>query len=433
MEGKKLWDRAIQSIPGGNGLLSKRPDRYAPDIWPTYFSKAKGISIWDLEGNEYKDMAQMGIGTCILGYSDDDVDNAVKEAINTGINTTLNCPEEVLLAEKLLELNPFAGGVKFARTGGEAMSIAVRIARAYSGKDKIAFSGYHGWSDWYLATNLGGDKLGSHLLSGLEPKGVPAGLENTMYPFTYNDLEELENICTNNDIGVIVIEGARYDFPTKEFLEGITRISKQYGIVVVVDEITSGWRLTDGGVHKLYNFEPDIAVYGKALGNGYAISAIVGKKEIMDVAQDTFISSTFWTERVGFVAALATLNKLTSNKVWEHLSSIGQYIGDEWEKLANKHQLNITVTDFKPLITFKFQYGDLNAALSTLYTQEMLKEGYIAANSIYLSYSHKNEDIQNYLHTVDKVFKTIKYHIKNDSILDALNTKVKSEGFKRLN
>lgn len=433
MIGKDLWNRAIQSIPGGNGLLSKRPDRYAPDIWPTYFSKAKGISIWDLEGNEYKDMAQMGIGTCILGYCDDDVDNAVKEAIDTGINTTLNCPEEVLLAEKLLELNPFAGGVKFARTGGEAMSIAVRIARAYSGRDKIAFSGYHGWSDWYLATNLGGDKLGTHLLSGLEPKGVPSGLENTMYPFTYNNLEELEIICANNDIGVIVIEGARYDFPTKEFLEGITKISKQHGIIIVVDEITSGWRLTDGGVHKLYNFEPDIAVYGKALGNGYAISAIVGKKEVMDMAQDTFISSTFWTERVGFVAALATLNKLTSNKVWEHLSSIGQHIGDEWEKLANKHQLNITVTDFKPLITFKFQYGELNAALSTLYIQEMLKEGYIAANSIYLSYSHKNEDIQNYLHTVDKVFEIIKYHIKNNSVLDALNTKIKNEGFKRLN
>ena len=433
MKGKKLWNRAIQSIPGGNGLLSKRPDRYAPDIWPTYFSKAKGISIWDLEGNEYKDMAQMGIGTCILGYSDNDVDNAVKTAIDTGINTTLNCPEEVLLAEKLLELNPFAGGVKFARTGGEAMSIAVRIARAYNGKDKVAFSGYHGWSDWYLATNLGGDKLGSHLLSGLEPKGVPLGLENTMYPFTYNNLEELENICANNDIGVIVIEGARYDFPTKEFLEGITRISKQYGIVIVVDEITSGWRLTDGGVHKLYNFEPDIAVYGKALGNGYAISAIVGKKEVMDVAQDTFISSTFWTERVGFVAALATLDKLTSNKVWEHLSSIGQYIGDEWERLANKHQLNITVTDFKPLITFKFQYDDLNAALSTLYIQEMLKEGYIAANSIYLSYAHKDVDIQNYLHTVDKVFKYIKKCIDNNNVIDALNTSIKSEGFKRLN
>ena len=176
MEGKKLWNRAIKSIPGGNGLLSKRPDRYAPDIWPTYFSKAKGISIWDLEGNKYTDMAQMGIGTCILGYCDDDVDRKVKQAIDTGINTTLNCPEEVLLAEKLLELNPFAGGVKFARTGGEAMSIAIRIARTYSGKDKIAFSGYHGWSDWYLATNLNGDKLGSHLLPGLKPKGVPEGV-----------------------------------------------------------------------------------------------------------------------------------------------------------------------------------------------------------------------------------------------------------------
>ena len=158
MEGKKLWKRAINVIPGGNGLLSKRPDRYAPDIWPTYFSKAKGISIWDLEGNKYKDMAQMGIGTAILGYADDDVDNEVKKAIDGGINTTLNCPEEVLLAEKLLELNPFAGGVKFSRTGGEAMSMAVRIARAYSGKDKIAFSGYHGWHDWYLATNLSGYK-----------------------------------------------------------------------------------------------------------------------------------------------------------------------------------------------------------------------------------------------------------------------------------
>tara|TARA_R110002153_G_scaffold214330_1_gene366924 strand:- start:3799 stop:5100 length:1302 start_codon:yes stop_codon:yes gene_type:complete len=433
MEGKKLWNKAIKVIPGGNGLLSKRPDRYAPDIWPSYFSKAKGINIWDLEGNKYTDMAQMGIGTCILGYCDDDVDNSVKQAIDTGINTTLNCPEEVYLAEKLLELNPFAGGVKFARTGGEAMSIAIRIARAHSGKDKIAFSGYHGWHDWYLATNLSGDKLDSHLLPGLEPKGVPKNLKDTIYPFTYNNLIELENICSLNDIGVIVIEGARYDFPTKEFLEGITKISKKYNITIVVDEITSGWRLTDGGVHKLYNFTPDIAVYGKALGNGYAISAIVGKTEVMDKAQDTFISSTFFTERVGFVAALSTINKLTSNKVWEHLSTLGEYTGNEWEKLANKHNLNIKITDFKPLITFKFQYGDLNASLYTLFIQEMLKKGYLASNSIYLSYSHKHVDIQKYLRIVDEVFEYIKHCIDNNNVLNALHTKIKSEGFKRLN
>ena len=433
MEGKKLWKRAVKSIPGGNGLLSKRPDRYAPDIWPTYFSKAKGISIWDLEGNEYKDMAQMGIGTAILGYSDEDVDNDVKEAIDKGVNTTLNCPEEVLLAEKLLELNPFAGGVKFSRTGGEAMSMAVRIARAYSGKDKVAFSGYHGWHDWYLATNLSGDKLGTHLLSGLDPKGVPNGLQNTVHPFTYNNLTELKSIVSNHDIGVIVIEGARYDFPTQEFLDGISKIAKENNIIVVVDEITSGWRLTDGGVYKLYNFEPDIVVYGKAIGNGYAISAVVGKKEIMDVAQDTFISSTFWTEKVGFVAALSTIKKLTNNKVWEHLISTGEQVGNKWKEIALKHKLDIAVTDFKPLITFKFQYGKLNSALYTLFIQEMLKRGYIASNSIYLSYAHKNEDILEYFIIVDEVFKYIKKCIDTNSVLDALETKIKDEGFKRLN
>ena len=433
MESKKLWKRAIQSIPGGNGLLSKRPDRYAPDIWPTYFSKAKGISIWDLEGNKYKDMAQMGIGTAILGYSDDDVDNAVKEAIDTGINTTLNCPEEVLLAEKLLELNPFAGGVKFSRTGGEAMSMAVRIARAYSGKEKIAFSGYHGWHDWYLATNLSGDKLGDHLLSGLNPKGVPSGLQDTIHPFTYNNLDELKLICSNHDIGVIVIEGARYDFPHKDFLQGINKIAKENNIVIVVDEITSGWRVNDGGVYKLYDFNPDIVVYGKAMGNGYAISAVVGKKEIMDVAQDTFISSTFWTERVGFVAALNTINKLIDNKVWKHLNKMGELIGSNWQKIAYKHNLNIITTDFKPLITFKFQYNKLNTALYTLFIQEMLKRGYIASNSIYLSYAHKNEDILEYFITVDEVFKYIKECIDTNSVLDVLETKLKDEGFKRLN
>jgi len=433
MEGKKLWKRAIKSIPGGNGLLSKRPDRYAPDIWPTYFSKAKGISIWDLEGNKYTDMAQMGIGTCILGYADDYVDNNVKQAIDKGINTTLNCPEEVLLAEKLLELNPFAGGVKFARSGGEAMSIAVRIARAYNGKNKIAFSGYHGWHDWYLATNLVGDKLGSHLLSGLEPKGVPDGLKNTIYPFNYNNLEELEEICNNNDIGVIVIEGARYDFPTKEFLNGITKISKQKNITIIVDEITSGWRLTDGGVYKLYDFEPDIVVYGKALGNGYAISAIVGKEKVMDSSQDTFISSTFWTERVGFVAALSTIEKLTQHKVWEYLINTGQHIGDKWKEISEKYNLNIEVTDFKPLITFKFQYGELNSALYTLFIQEMLKRKYIASNSIYLSYAHKDVEIQKYLRIIDEVFKYIKECIDTNTVLDVLETKIKNEGFKRLN
>jgi len=431
--GLKLWQRAKIAIPGGNGLLSKRPERYAPDIWPTYFSKAKGVKIWDLDGNEYIDMAQMGIGTAILGYADDEVDKAVKEAINRRINTTLNVPEEVYLAEKLLELNPFAGGVKFARTGGEAMAIAVRIARAYGGRSKIAFSGYHGWHDWYLASNITGENnLSDHLLPGLKPKRVPPCLKETALPFKYNSLEELKKIIKNHDIGVIVIEGARYDFPTKEFLQGIQRIVKEKNIVLVVDEITSGWRMTDGGVYKLLDYTPDIVVYGKAMGNGYAISAIVGRKEIMDQAQETFISSTFWTERIGFIAALKTIEKLIQNKVWQHLIKIGEMVGNGWEELAQKHGVKLHVTNFKPLITFKLEYEDKNQALYTFFVQEMLKRGYLATNSIYVSLAHDEKIVKKYLKNVDEVFKLMVEAIQNNNIEDKLETRVREEGFTRL-
>jgi glutamate-1-semialdehyde 2,1-aminomutase len=433
--GNDLWKRAVASIPGGNNLLSKRPERYAPDIWPTYFSKAKGCKIWDLEGRSFIDMAQMGIGAAILGYCYDEVDTYVKEAIDLGVSTTLNAPEEVMLAENLLALNNFAGGVKFARSGAEAMAIAVRISRAFTQKDKIAFSGYHGWCDWYLATNLSGkDNLNDHLLPGLSPLGVPKGLKGTTIPFKYNDPDNFKKILKNNpDIGTIIIEGARYDFPSKEFLSVIQETAKERGIVIISDEITSGWRITNGGVYKTNGFLPNIVVYGKGMGNGYAISAIVGEKDIMDMAQETFISSTFWTERIGFVAALKTIEIMNREKVWEHLIYIGDLIGQGWIKLADKHDLNIQVTDFKPLITMNLGYGKLNSALITLFTQEMLKRGYLAAPSVYVSYSHTEKIVKKYLNTVDEVFNLLSDSIRSENINEKLETRVKEEGFKRLN
>jgi len=434
-QGKLLWKRAKNVIPGGNGLLSKRPERYAPDIWPVYFSKAKGIEIWDLDGNKYIDMAQMGIGAAILGYCNDIVDAKVKKAIDSGISTTLNCPEEVYLAEKLLELNPFAGGVKFARTGAEAMAIAVRIARAYSGKDQIAFSGYHGWCDWYIAANIQGEnQLKDHLLPGLEPKGVPKGLAITSIPFKYNDIANLKKVIAENDIGVIVIESARYDFPTPEFLNEIAQIAISKKIVVILDEITSGWRMTDSGVYKLFkDFIPGIVVYGKAMGNGYAISAVVGKKDIIEQAQHTFISSTFWTERIGFVAALATIEFLQKNHVSAHLIEIGNIIGDGWKKLADKHGLDLSITDYKPLISFKLNYGDKNQALYTLFIQEMLKRGYLASSSIYVSYSHTVKHVEKYLLEVNVIFGMMKKAINSNTIETLLETQVRDDAFKRLN
>ena len=430
--GLNLWKRAAQSIPGGNGLLSKRPERYAPDLWPTYYSKSKGVEVWDLENNKYIDMAQMGIGAAILGYCDDDVDAKVKAAIDTGVSTTLNCPEEVYLAEKLLELNPFAGSVKFTRSGGEAMSLAVRIARAKSGKDVVAFSGYHGWSDWYLAANLSGTNgLNEHLLPGLKPQGVPVSLKGTVKPFLYNDIEQFENAIDEN-VGVIILEGARYDFPSAPFLEAIQKKAKEKNIIIIVDEISSGFRLTDGGVYKTNGFNPDMVVYGKAMGNGYAIAAVVGKDEVMDAAQETFVSSTFWTEKVGFVAALATIEKLTTNKVWEHLDGIGKMIGEGWSTLAKLHNLKLKVTDFKPLISFKLEYGANNSKVLTYFTQEMLKRGYLAASSVYVSYAHNEKVVSDYLRATDEVFCLIKNHLEANTLDEALETRVKEDGFKRL-
>ena len=432
--GYLMWQRAIKSMPGGNGLLSKRPDRYAPDIWPSYFSSCSGVNVVDLDGNNYTDMAQMGIGSAILGYAHPELTNAVSEVIKEGVNCTLNAPEEVFLAEKLLELNPFAGGVRFARSGGEAMAMAVRIARAKTGKDKVIFSGYHGWSDWYLATNLNNKNgLNEHLIPGLDAKGVPAGLANTAIPFTYNSIEDFEKkIKENPDAGVICMEGARYDFPSQEFLETVSRIAKKNNMVIISDEITSGWRLTDGGVYKINGFKPDIVVYAKAMGGGYAISAIVGSEEIMNSAQDTFMSSTMWTERVGFTAALATIEILTREKVWIHLIKIGNQIGDGWLALAKKHGLKITVTDFKPLITMKLHYESRNQALATLFIQEMLKRGYLAATSIYVSYAHNEKIVNDYLKAVDEVFLIIAHAIEQNNEYELLDTKIRSDSFNRI-
>lgn len=432
--GIDLWSRAIRSIPGGNGLLSKRPDRYLPDLWPTYFLSARGVEVTAIEGSRYIDMAQMGLGSSILGYGNPELNDAVCSAIGAGINCTLNAPEEVYLAEKLIELNPFAGGVRFARTGGEAMAIAVRIARAYSGRFKVAFSGYHGWTDWYLAANLQGENsLAPHLLPGLDPKGVPPGLKGTAIPFAYNDVDDLSRVVRETpDLGVICIEGARYDFPSKEFLQAITHFADARRLVIILDEITSGWRMTDGGVYKIFGFEPDIVVYAKALGGGFAISAVVGSRDVMDAAQDTFLSSTMWTERVGFVAGLKTIEILCREKAWNHLIVMGEKIGSGWSTLARKHGLSIKVTDFKPLITMKFCCQDKALLLQTLFTQEMLGRGYLAAGSVYVSLAHTEEVVEAYLSAVDEVFSILAEALERNDIPARLRTRPRSDAFQRL-
>ena len=433
--GQKLYKRAKKLIPGGNMLLSKRPEMYLPDKWPSYFSKSKGCKVWDLDGEEYIDMSIMGIGTNILGYGHPEVDEAVIKAVKDGNMSTFNCPEEVYLAEKLVDIHPWADMVRFARAGGEINSIAVRIARAYTGRDKIAICGYHGWHDWYLSTNLNSDKnLDGHLLPGLQPNGVPRGLTGTTLPFDYNNIGQLEKLIKANHgkIAAIKMEVSRNKGPEDNYLQKVRDLATENNIVLIFDECTSGFREIFGGLHKKYGVEPDLAVFAKALGNGYAISACIGRKKIMQAAQQAFISSTFWTERIGPAAALKTLEVMQREKSWEKISQIGKGISERWKLLAEKYELNIDTWGLSSLSGYTFK-SKHNLIYKTLITQEMLKKGYLAANSVYVCIDHNQKVVDGYFEALDPIFSIIKDGEDGMKIGDLLEGPICHSGFSRLN
>ena len=433
-KGQDLYKKAKKLIPGGTMLLSKRPEMFLPDQWPSYFSKAKGCEIWDLDGQKFIDMSIMGIGTNTLGYGHPEVDEAVQKTIVSGNMSTLNCPEEVYLAEKLIEINPWADMVRFARSGGEANAIAIRIARAASGRDGVAICGYHGWHDWYLSTNLNdGDGLAGHLIPGLDPAGVPKNLKNTVFPFRYNHFDELLEIVEKQVIGVIKMEVMRNFGPEDDFLQKVRDLANKKNIVLVFDECTSGFRETYGGIFQKYGVNPDVVMFGKTIGNGYALTAVVGKREIMEAAQKTFISSTFWTERIGPTAALTSLKVMEREKSWEQITEIGNKMREVWSNLANLHGIDISLSGIPSLSTYSFNYED-GLKYKTLLTQEMLTKGFLASTNFYASLAHEDIFIKQYSEALDNVYSMIKDCIDQKSnIDDLLNGPVCHSGFKRLN
>ena len=402
--GQKMWKRAKKVIPGGTMLFSKNPDLFLPKFWPAYFDKTKGCNVWDLQGKKYLDLSMMGVGTNTLGYSRREVDSAVKEVVRKGNMSTLNSKEEVLLAEKLVEMHPWSSMVKFTRTGGEAAAVAVRIARAASGKDNVAVCGYHGWHDWYLSANLSdSNNLNSHLMSGLSIGGVSSKLKNSTFAFEYNQFDQLKNIVKKNNIGTVVMEVSRNEKPENNFLKKVRYFTKKNNIVLIFDECTSGFRETYGGLHLKYKISPDIATFGKALGNGYAINAVVGNYEVMKYAQSTFISSTFWTERIGSAAALATLELMKKIKSWKTISAIGTKIKKNWLKMANSHKLKIKIEGLNALPRFNFD-SKFNLYYKTFISQEFLKKNFLASNVIYACTEHSPKILNRYFEILDDIF-----------------------------
>lgn len=431
--GLNLWKKAKKIIPGGNMLLSKRSEQFLPERWPSYFQKASGCEVWDLDGNKYIDVSIMGIGTNILGYGHPEVDEVVQNTIKSGNMSSFNCPEEVYLAEKLIDMHTWADMVKFARSGGEANSIAIRIARAASNKDNVAMCGYHGWHDWYLAANLGNNEgLNDHLLPGLTTSGVPKNLEATIFPFTYNNIDELKHLVQTKNIGTIKMEVSRSEGPKDNFLEKVRELATKNNIVLIFDECTSGFRETFGGLHKKFGVEPDLAVFGKAIGNGYALTAVIGRREVMEYAQASFISSTFWTERIGPSASLKTLEIMERTKSWEIISKTGNEIKKKWVDLFNLYGIKIELSGISALPAFSI-IGKNNLAYKTLITQEMLKMGYLASNTVYVCTEHSPSILSEYFNKLETVIKLIAECENGRKVEDLLEGPVCQSGFKRLN
>jgi len=429
--GQKFWIRANNIIPGGTMLFSKNPDIFLPNKWPAYFSKTKGCRVWDLDKNYYDDISFMGIGTNVLGYNYPQIEKKVFQTIKQGTMSTLNSVEEILLAEKLIEIHPWAEMARFTRSGGEANSVAIRIARAASGKDKIAICGYHGWHDWYLSSNINNKKnLDNHLMTEAPIEGVPKNLKNMTFPFDYNNFDQLEKIVKQNKIGAIKMEVVRNSEPKSNFLKKIRKLATDKKIILIFDECTSGFRQTYGGIHKTYGVEPDMAIFGKTLGNGYAINAIIGKKEIMEAAKSTFISSTFWTERIGPTAALETIKSMEKIKSWKIITNIGKKIKKNWRIIAKENKVLINIQGIDSLANFSFN-SSKHLHYKTFISQEMLKKKILASNAIYASIAHTPKILDRYFDILNEIFKKIKKcENKSNKIENLLETKLCINGMR---
>ena len=431
---EKLYLHAKTRIPGGVQLLSKRPENMAPGRWPAYFSRAEGCEVWDLDGKHYYDLSTNSVGACLLGYRDPDVTQAVIRRLELGSMCTLNPPEEVELADLLCDIHPWAEQVRFVRGGGEACAVAVRIARASTDRSVIAICGYHGWSDWYLAANLGeNDALRGHLLPGLSPLGVPVELRDTTVAFRYNDLASFKKVIENygSRLAAVIMEPCRNADPEPGFLEYIREATRRCGALLIFDEITVGWRLHYGGAHLRFGVLPDIAVFAKAMGNGTPIGAVIGTKEAMNGAHDSFISSTYWTESTGPVAAVATLRKMAIVDVPGHVANVGNGVMQQWRRAAEKYQLPVITGGYPSLAHFSFQHED-SEKLRTLYTQLMLDRGFLAGLAVYPTLAHTNEIVQLYYNAIDEVFAVIGDAFHHGCVDRALHGRVAASGFARL-
>ena len=432
----ELYRRAQELIPGGTQLVSRRPTRYAHGVSPVYAARARGARFWDIDGNEYIDWVS-GIGAIILGYCDPVVDDAVRDQLSRGTVYSINHELEVELAEELVRTIPCAEMVRYAKTGGEACAMAVRVARGATGRDTVLFCGYHGWHDWYLAANLGAEAgLNSHLFPGIEPVGVPRGLEGTAVPFPYGDLAALGELldARKGEVAAVVMEPLRSEMPPPGYLEGVAKLCRQHGAVLVFDEVTSGFRLRVGGAQEFLGVTPDLAVFAKAISNGYPMAAVVGRRDVMEPAGRMFISSTYWGDTIGLRAALTTIRELRRLEVPAYLNRLGHEIKRRLGEVAEETGLPVKCggLDVHPHLQFAAEDPALKAKMTTLYIQEMAKRGCHGYASFYLNASQGAAEVDQTVDAAREVFALMQDGLSGGGLDRLLECGVSQEVFRRL-
>ncbi|MCY2963550.1 MAG: aminotransferase class III-fold pyridoxal phosphate-dependent enzyme [Planctomycetota bacterium] len=431
-----LYARALELIPGGTQLVSRRPTRFANGVSPVYAVRGKGARIWDLDGNEYIDWAT-GILAIILGYCDPVVDEAVVEQIHRGVNFSINNDVEVELAEELIKTIPCAEMVRYTKGGGDACTVAVRIARGATGRDKILFCGYHGWHDWYLAANLGADAaLNAHLFPGIEPIGVPKALAGTSIPFPYDDIPALEALLEEHrgEVAAVMMEPFRSELPPAGYLDEVARLAKQAGAVLIFDEVSTGLRFGMGGAQQFAGVVPDMAVYAKSMSNGYAFGAVVGKRAVMEQAGRMFISSTYWSDAIGLRAALTTIRELRRRKVAEQIADFGRRLQSAVNSVAIETGCPVRCAGLIQYPQLQFQCDDsaLKSQIVTLYIQEMARRGCHGYASFGLNAAQGEAEFEQTLTAVREVFQLITRALEKKILHEVLQATPQQEVFRRL-
>ncbi len=430
-----LYERAKQLIPGGTQLVSRRPSRFAEGTSPVYAVRGKGARIWDVDGHEYIDWVS-GIAAIILGYCDDVVDDAVREQIGRGVNFSISSELEVELAEELVRTIPCAEMVRYTKCGGEACAVAVRIARGTTGRDKVLFCGYHGWHDWYLAANLdGGGSLDAHLLPGIEPIGVPRGLAGTSIPFPYGDLAALGEAFDRHrgEVACVIMEPLRSQLPPEGYLAGVAKLCREHGAVLIFDEVSAGFRFGMQGAQGFTGVVPDMAVFAKSVSNGYPMGMVVGKRDVMAPAARMFISSTYWSDAIGLIAALTTIRELRRRGTAEYLHDFGGRLQAKINAVAAEVGLDIHCGG---LAVHPHLHIPGDAAtrklLTTLYIQEMAKRGCHGYASFYLNGAQGDAELEQTAAAARETFALMQRGLDEGSLDQLVESKLQDEPFQRL-